>query len=40
MGKKSEESKKSIGLKEVANKYKEIRENYDSLNDLIKANNP
>lgn len=40
MGEKSEESKKSIGLKEVANKYKEIRENYDSLNDLIKANNP
>lgn len=40
MGKKSEESKKSIGLKELADKYKEIRENYDSLNSLIQANNP
>lgn len=40
MGEKLKESKKLIGLKELADKYKEIRENYDSLNSLIQANNP
>ena len=40
MGKKLEESKKSNGLKDLANKYKKIRKKYDSLNALIEANNP
>ena len=40
MGEKLEESKKSNGLKGLANKYKKIREKYDSLNALIEANNP
>ena len=40
MGEKLEESKKSNGLKDLANKYKKIREKYDSLNALIEANNP
>ncbi|MDD6905491.1 MAG: hypothetical protein PUI98_01465 [Finegoldia magna] len=40
MGEKLKESKKSNGLKDLANKYKKIREEYDSLNALIEANNP
>ena len=40
MGEKLEESKKSNGLKDLANKYKKIRKKYDSLNAFIEANNP
>lgn len=40
MGEKLKESKRLIGLKELADKYKEIREEYDSLNALIEVNNP
>lgn len=40
MEEKLEESKKSNGLKDLANKYKKIRKKYDSLNAFIEANNP